>query len=211
MRHKYPRTFHVPFSLGATNDDKVLPSLNHFADKEIVVTLKMDGENSSLYTLGEGFHARSVDSRHHSSRDWLAKFHAQVGPNIPEGWRVCGENLYAKHSLGYEDLPSYFLGFSIWNDANVALSWDDTLEMFELLEIKPVPTLYRGVFDEKVLKRLASEMDTTKNEGFVIRVAAPFEYAEFGNSVAKWVRAGHVQTGDHWMHAKIVPNKLHGA
>lgn len=70
---------------------------------------------TSLYIVN-GFHARSVDSRHHISRDWLAQFHSSIAYNIPEGWRICGEYLYAKHSIFYENLPSYFLGFSIWNE-----------------------------------------------------------------------------------------------
>ena len=31
---------------------------------------------------------------------------------------------------------------------------------------------------------------------------------EFRSSVAKWVRACHVQTNQHWLKTKIVPNKL---
>lgn len=37
---KYPRTFHVPFSPGATNDDKVLKHLDAFAGKQVIVTGK---------------------------------------------------------------------------------------------------------------------------------------------------------------------------
>lgn len=162
--------------------------------------------NCTMYT--DGFHARSIDSRHHPSRDWLARFHASIAHDIPAGWRICGENLYAQHSIAYTDLPSYFMGFSVWNEENVALSWDDTLEMFELLGIIPVPELYRGPFDEAVLKRIAAELDTEKEEGFVVRVARPFHYDDFKTSIAKWVRSHHVQTDKHWMHRGIVPNGL---
>lgn len=207
MRYvKYPRTPHLPFSLGRSSDDKVLKSLACFEGKNVVVTVKMDGENTTLYR--DRFHARSIDSRHHPSRDWLARFHASIGFNIPDGWRVCGENLYARHSIEYEALPSYFLGFSLWTDKNVALGWDDTLEYFRLLGIEPVPELYRGVFDERVLRKLAAELDTSRNEGFVVRLDAEIPYAQFGQSVAKWVRGGHVQTDEHWMHAAVIPNGL---
>ena len=205
-RHKYPRTLHLPFSRSRTSDDKVLTSVDHFLGQDVVVTLKMDGENTSLYR--EGYHARSLDSRHHPSRDWLKAYHATFAHDIPEGWRICGENLYARHSIAYEALPSYFMGFSVWTEENVALSWDDSLEFFELLDIEPVPTLYRGVFDETVLRNLAKDMDTQRNEGFVVRLAGAIQYPDFAKSAAKWVRAKHVQTDEHWMHAAVQPNQL---
>lgn len=205
-RHKYPRTPHLPFSRSWTGDDRVLRSLDHFVGKEIVVTKKMDGENTSLYR--DGFHARSIDSRHHPSRDWVAAFHAGLSMDIPEGWRICGENLYARHSLGYVGLPSYFMGFSVWSDENVALSWDHTLERLAALGIVAAPEIHRGVFNEGALKKLAKDWDTEIDEGFVVRLAGPVAFGDFESSFAKWVRQRHVQTNDHWMSQAIVPNKL---
>lgn len=207
MKTKYPRTPHLPFSLGRSADDKILQSMSHFEGRDIVVTLKMDGENTSLYA--DGYHARSLDSRHHPSRDWLKAYHANhLAQVIPAGWRVCGENLFARHSIGYTDLQSYFMGFSIWNAENRALSWAETLVYFELMGITPVTEVYRGVFDEAVLRKLADTLDTEKNEGFVVRLASEFAYNDFRVSVAKWVRPKHVQTSEHWMHAAVVPNEL---
>lgn len=205
-RHKYPRTPHLPFSPGCTSDDKILKSLDHLMGQEGVITMKMDGENTSLYQ--DGFHARSLDSRHHPSRDWLAHFHGQLAHDIPAGWRICGENLFARHSLGYTDLASYFLGFSVWNEKNVALGWDETLEYFELLGIEPVPTLYRGTLSVDVLKEMTRGWRTDRDEGFVVRLAGPIAYDAFGRSVAKWVRPAHVQTAEHWMHTAVVANRL---
>ena len=206
MEHtKYPRTPHLPFSLGRTNDDKVLTSTDHFLGKEVVVTEKMDGENTTMYR--DGFHARSLDSRHHPSRDWLAKFHAGICFDIPEDIRICGENVYAKHSVEYSDLPSYFLGFSVW-EQNRALSWDDTKEYFDLLRITPVRELYRGPFNVPRLGALAKSLNTDTTEGFVVRLVDSFEYDDFGTSVAKWVREKHVQTDQHWMHRTVLANGL---
>lgn len=204
--YKYKSTKHLPFSPGVSSDDKVHKSTQQFEGKEVVATLKMDGENSSLYR--HGTHAKSMDSRHHPSRAWLKAYHATFAHEIPEGWRICGENLYAKHSIGYSDLPSYFMGFSVWDESNTALSWDDSVEFMELLGLTPVPVLYRGVYDEVVLKKLANSLDLNNQEGFVVRLAGRIPYAEFSDSLAKWVRAGHVQTDEHWMNAAVVPNGL---
>jgi hypothetical protein len=203
---KYPRTYHLPFSEGRSSDDKVLSTLDHFHGKEVVVTMKMDGENCSIYSTG--FHARSLDSRSHPSRFWVARFWSTIASSIPDGWRICGENLYAQHSIPYSDLKSYFLGFSIWNSENQCLSWDDTLEWFELIGIIPVQELYRGVFDERVLRNLVSTLDLERDEGFVLRLASSFAYNEFSRSVAKWVRPAHVQSDKHWMHREVVPNRV---
>lgn len=206
MRHKYPRTPHLPFSFGRTSGDRVLSSLATFEGQHVAITLKMDGENTSLYR--DCYHARSLDSRHHPSRDWLKSFHATFAHEIPLGWRVCGENLYARHSLTYTDLPSYFMGFSVWDENNVALSWDDTVECFEVLGVTPVPVLYRGEFDEARVRDLAMGLDTHSQEGLVVRLSGPIRYEDFGQSVAKWVRPAHVQTDQHWMHGPLVPNGL---
>jgi hypothetical protein len=205
-RYKFPRILHMPFSPGFSSDDKVHKSLSQFEGEDVFISLKNDGENTTLQP--DGFHAKSLDSPHHSSRDWVAAFHASIAHEIPAGWRICGENLYARHSIAYDSLPSYFTGFSVWNADNVALNWDDTLIFFQLLGIVPVTQVYRGKFDLKWIINFVSGLDTTKNEGIVLRVAREIPYAEHRNLVAKWVRPGHVQTDEHWMHSKIIPNGL---
>jgi hypothetical protein len=204
-RYKYPRTPHFPFSGGRTNDDKVLQSVAHFLGQEIVVTEKMDGENTTMASAYT--HARSTTSGGHESRNWLKRFHGEIAHVIPESMRICGENLYAKHSIAYDDLPSYFMGFSVW-DGDLCLSWDATIDYFALIGICPVPVIYRGIFDEDMLRGLPDKMDLDKHEGFVVRFADAFKYDQFQERVAKWVRSKHVQTDDHWMFSAVVPNKL---
>lgn len=203
---KYPRTKHVPHSPGTQSDDRLLDNLDHLLGREVVITEKLDGENTSLYR--DHSHARSLDSQHHESRNWVKQFHGRIAHEIPPGWRICGENMYAKHSIFYEDLKSYFYGFSIWSDSNVCLNWSSTLLFFELFGIAPVPTLYSGPLSLAVLADIESKLDTTKQEGYVIRLAGEIRYVDFGASFAKWVRPKHVATSKHWMQEAIVPNKL---
>jgi hypothetical protein len=206
-RIKYPRTPHLPWSRGATNDDRVLSSVDHFEGKEIVITEKCDGENFSLYR--DYCHPRSTTYSPHPSRDWIKKFHAQIRHEIPEGWRVCGENLFAKHSIHYRNLHSYFYAYSIWDDQNMALSWDETTEYCELIGIRTVPLIHRGLFREDKTRHLLSRaVDFEAVEGYVIRLASSFAFKDFSTSVAKYVRARHVQTDDHWMYQPVIPNLL---
>lgn len=204
MYIKYPRTPHLPWSPGATSDDKVLKHIDGFHGRQVVVTEKMDGENTTLYR--DYMHARSLAGRPHPSRYWVKSLHASMGHLIPVGWRVCGENVYARHSIAYDKLPAYFLVFSIWTETNTCCSWDETEEWAELLGMSVVPVLYRGVFDEKALREL--RLDTNSQEGYVVRLAEAFRFEDFGRSVAKWVRPNHVQTDTHWMHNQVVPNRL---
>lgn len=204
---KYPRTFHVPFSPGVNKDDRTLDCWVSFMGKRVIVTEKLDGENTSLYT--NKFHARSVDSSDHPSRTWIKMFHASICGDIPYGLRVCGENLYAKHSIHYPDLKTYFYGFSVWEGLK-CLSWEESVEWMELLGITPVPVLYDGPFDEKILKKIYPRLSKGREaEGWVMRVADEFSYREFKHSIAKFVRANHVNSDAHWRHgAPIIPNGL---
>jgi len=196
---KYPRTHHLPWSPGMHDDDKVISNLATLESApEVIATVKMDGENTSIYR--DHCHARSIESEDHPSRHWVKNLWSKIRYDIPDGWRICGENLQAKHSIGYEDLPSFFLVFSVWDDLNNCLSWDETLEWIELLGLKPVPSFHRGRFDKTEIQKVFDEtFDTETTEGYVVRVTKAFQYKEFKTSIAKWVREKHVQTTKHWM------------
>lgn len=205
---KYPRTFHLPWSPGRTTDDKVLTSIAHFEGKRVIASIKMDGENCTAYSDGH-VHARSIDSAGGTDRAWVKTFLNQnVCFNLPSGWRICGENLWARHSIAYDELESFFLGFSLWTEENICLSWDETIEFFKDLNVKPVKVIHDGIFDEEVLRNLHKTLDPSKDEGYVVRLADSFAYEDFGKSVAKFVRANHVQTDKHWRHSEIKPNKM---
>jgi hypothetical protein len=185
----------------------VLPDLSGFIGEDIVVTVKMDGENTSLYR--DYAHARSLKPLSGSDRGIVKSLHARIAHRIPEGWRVCGENLYAAHSIHYTDLPAWFMVFSIWNNHNICLSWHETVAWTELLGLQMVPTLYEGPWDEKLVKGLyRTEFKGNPCEGYVVRVAREFSCNEFSKVVGKYVRPGHVTSSQHWRHKPIVRNML---
>jgi RNA ligase len=203
-RMKYPRTPHAPWSDGIGESDRAIYSMSIFEGRRVIVTEKMDGENTTIYR--DGLHARSLDGRSHPSQAWVRGWAASIQNDLPENWRVCGENLYAVHSITYEGLPSYFMGFSMWDERNVCQAWDETVFYFQALGICHVPVLYDGVYNEALIRGLMG--DRGQMEGYVIRVADAFHYTEFHRSLAKYVRANHVTTTEHWKSAPIVPNGL---
>jgi hypothetical protein len=177
--------------------------LSGFRGREVVVTEKLDCENTTLYA--DGLHARSPDSAPHPSRTWVKALQGRIGHAIPAGRRVCGENMYARHSIAYEDLDSYFYGFSVWEADGRCLDWDETMSCLRALGI-PVPrVLWRGTFDERALRALRVDQD--RLERYVVRTVEGFA-ADFGRRVAKWVSPNHVRTGTHWTHAAVVQNGL---
>lgn len=203
--YKYPRTPHMPFSETITDDDKRLSNMNHFEGCEIVITEKMDGENTTIYR--DYYHARSLDSKHRDYHSWLLSYIRRFQYMLDGNERICGEYLWAKHSIKYENLSNYFEVFSIWKD-NICLSWEDTKKRCEECGLTMVPELFVGIYDEEVVKRIAKEIIAKGGEGIVIRKVNNFSYEDFGNNIAKYVRPNHVQTDEHWSTGKIESNTM---
>ncbi|OJV07810.1 MAG: 2'-5' RNA ligase [Chlamydiales bacterium 38-26] len=202
---KYPRTRHLPWSLGVLADDVILISTEVFYNREVIITEKLDGENTTIYS--HGMHARSLETTYHPSRSWIKAFHARINHLIPSGWRICGENMYAQHTIKYENLKSYFYVFSVWNESNECLNWDETCDWAQLLGASTPEVLYRGIWNEDAVKKI--KIDPQNCEGYVVRPVKGFHFDHFNKCVAKFVRKGHVdETGEHWMYKELIPNKL---
>jgi len=205
-RFKYPRTLHLPWSLGVTDDDEVHADVEAlFAGKRVVISEKLDGENCNFYA--DGMHARSPDSRPHPSQDWVRNLHGRIAHNIPAGFRICGENVYARHSIAYEALPSYFFAFAVYDDHNVCLSWAETVLWAELLGLLTVPVLYEGFWDAKEAHALDDEHTRRAFEGYVVRDARAYGYDQHASHTAKYV-ASRPTTSEHWRNERIVPHGL---
>jgi hypothetical protein len=214
-KYKFPRIYHAPWSENLQNDDRKHPDMQTFENQLVVVTLKMDGENTSCYS--DIIHARSIDSQNanHPSRDMVKSLWGQIKHLILHENRICGENLYAEHSIKYNNLFSYFYIFSIWKN-DVCSSWEDVLwytnYIYEQTNIKlfTVPVIYQGIYDEKIIKQIGNYYLQNGYmgdpvEGYVIR-----KYDEFSHNFedknnpfclwyAKVVRKNHVQTDKHWL------------
>ncbi|WP_170782810.1 RNA ligase family protein [Ruegeria lacuscaerulensis] len=206
MLKKYGRTFHLPQSPGATSDDKIMRSVGGLiAANEVVFTEKMDGENTTIHS--QGCHPRSLDARYHPSRDWMKAFAAGISPQLAGDERIVGEYLFARHSIAYRALPSYFLGFA-WIKQEEVQAWDATLLRFAELGIASVPELYRGRFSDQVVSTVLSDLDLERQEGFVVRDFAAFPERDMPTHLAKYVREDHVQSDTHWMNAELIKNEL---
>ncbi len=215
---KYPRTRHMVISPGFTPDDLCATEeiYKQWIGKEVIATSKLDGEATTFGNAdGKAFiHARSVDGYNSGpaahTRDWMRKYAGQISHELPDNWRFCGENCYAVHSVKYTKLPTYFFLYNIWNEKNECLSWQETTEWANLLGVKTVPVLYQGLWDQQKLENLwpyPAVYGEQEPEGYVIRLAEKFSYANFQNSLVKWVRENHV-AGEHWSRGPVTANQL---
>jgi hypothetical protein len=209
-RVKYPRTWHLPDSPNRGADgDHAYADYATFAGREVVVTEKLDGENTTIYADAYT-HARSVSSGYHQTRTWVRALAGRVAHELPAGWRICGENTYGRHSIGYDRLPSYFQLFAVYDPEDRCLSWDDTAAWAQRLGVDLVPLLFRGAFDRvRVLSLLdGASAFGPEREGVVVRWADAFGIDEHVGAVGKLVRKDHVKTDQHWMSGAVVPNGL---
>lgn len=208
---RYPRTLHWPWSETVHRDDTVHPDPEKFVGVPVVITEKLDGGNTCLYR-GEVY-ARSVAGP--SRAGWMSmvrKHHA---------WRThdtdvmfYGEDLFGIHSIEYEAMKeseTYRLFATRFYcevlKEDTFHEWDTTAWFADIFlgGVQTVPVLFRGTFksvDEitQWFKTHLSEPSSIggEREGFVIRWADRFPAHEFSTKVAKYVRANHVQTDEHW-------------
>ena len=196
---------HLPWSPNLHNDDRVITSLDALKGEEVVVTLKMDGENTSCYR--DHIHARSMESVHHDSQSWVKALHGRIQYEIPADWILHMENMYALHSIPYRELESFAYVFGI-RERGTFLSWDDTVSYAQMLGLTVVPVLYRGPWDEAKLHEIERGLDQEKDEGYVVRSTGRIKTALWRKLAAKYVRNKHVTSGTHWRSRAVIPNLL---
>jgi hypothetical protein len=147
----------------------------------------------------------------HPSRTWIKAFHGSLKWHIPTNWRICGENVFAKHSIHYQNLSTYFYVFSIW-DGDKCLDWEETKHWCQVLGLETVPELFRGMYDESRIKEAWNFFNVWNKgddiEGYVVRNSSSFDRKDFQSNVAKYVRKNHVQTSEHWLDEPLVKNEL---
>ena len=190
---KAPRTYHLPWSPGATSDDLLMGDTSYFHGKEVVVTAKQDGEGVSIYGPEGYIHARKVALINTPDSGRVKALAAEIGRDIPPGYRICGESLVRTHTIHYEHLmphARWFLQvFNIWAERNQCLSWDEVTEWTLLLDLPTVPVLYRGPWDEKIVRAQWKPMfQGDPMEGYVVRLAEGFPLRDYHKAVGKFVR-----------------------
>jgi len=214
LSEKYGRTYHFPFSPGTTSDDRInyeyWSDIQHIAS--IVVTEKLDGENTCLNQFGVFARSHAAPTNH----PWAAylKQRWELIKNDLGDLEIFGENLYAIHSIEYQHLEQHFFVFAV-RERDKWLSWEEVKFYATLLDFQVVPEITQlnapfeqNEFESAILEIIQKEsafgsidVQTEQNcsmEGVVCRNTADYDVNNFRNNVFKYVRKGHVKTDEHW-------------
>lgn len=201
---KYPRTPYLPYSPSIAPDSDRLADPSRFVGEPVVVSEKLDGSCTLLHR-GEVY-GRSVAAP--TTAKWMAmvKKHHAWKVTAPDSF-LYGEDIYGVHSIEYEPVreDETFYAFALRDASDRFSSFGALVDFAWQREIPVVPVLFDGVFQsENTLRSFVDEAHAEpstlggEREGVVIRLARSFPASEFRHSVCKSVRAGHVQTDEHW-------------
>jgi ATP-dependent RNA circularization protein (DNA/RNA ligase family) len=217
---KFPSTPHLAL-LGdiEVRGDKVMsePERNNFLRHEVVVEEKVDGANLGISIDAEGnIRAQNRGAYLHlpssgqwkKLAEWLAPRTDALFEQLTDRYILFGEWCYAQHSVVYDRLPDWFLGFDIY-DKSTARFFSCTRRegIFEAIGISKVPKIGRGHFTFMELSELLSQSQLSDKpaEGLYLR----FNQGDWLVQRAKLVRPAFIQLVEqHWSRSGIKANRL---
>ncbi len=198
---KHPSTPYLDIS--QTANEKVVVTQS-FIGERVTITEKMDGEITSIYPDGS-FHARSLDSGAAWQRDVIHSYLSSIVSAMRYDEHFVFENMYAKHTIEYDDLESYLYLLYIVR-GGVVISHEQTRMIASKIGLAMPKVLFSGVFKSRTANEVITGGDF--REGFVIRTNRSFPYARLGPYTAKYVVSGFAQTDVHWTQSEPKKNKL---
>lgn len=219
--HKFPHTPHLLWlGSGHPREDKVL-SRSEAADflrDEVIIEEKVDGANLGLSVGPDGrVRAQSrgdylAPGRCHAQWNplwpWLAERRALLETALHPGLMLFGEWCHARHTVAYDALPDWLLGFDVY-EVSTGRFWsaDRRNAWLARVNIVPVPEVQRGRFQSGQLAALLrrSALGSAPMEGIYLRR----EQAGYLLGRAKIVSSAfQQQIEDHWTRRSVTPNRV---
>ena len=217
---KFPSTPHLATLAGVDiRGDKVLSESerDEFLQHHLVIEEKVDGANLGISFDSEGnIRAQNRGAYLHlpgsgqwkKLGEWIAPRTDALFEHLSDRFILFGEWCYAQHSVFYDRLPDWFLGFDIYDkQSSHFLSSDHRDGLFQKIHIAQVPVIARGRFAFPDLVKLLSQSKLTNQpaEGLYLR----FDKDEWLAQRAKLVRPQFIQSvAQHWSRSTIRPNRL---
>jgi len=217
---KFPSTPHLATSAGVNiRDDKVLSKSerDEFLQHDLVVEEKVDGANLGI-SFGSECNIRVQNrgaylqlpepGQWKKLKEWITSRTDALFDHISDRYILFGEWCYAWHSVFYDNLPDWFLGFDIYDkQSGRFLSSTRRDEIFKMIRITPVPKIAEGRFTYPEIKKLLSQSKLTDQpaEGIYLR----FDQNDWLSQRTKLVRPAFIQSVEqHWSRSTITPNRL---
>ncbi len=221
---RFPHIPHLAWlGEGRPRDDKVLPpeEVAVLLAGEVIVEEKVDGANIGFSVGGDGdlriqnrgsyLDLDHVHPQFRPLRTWLQVREASLVEALGQDLMLFGEWCHAVHSVAYNRLPEWFLGFDVY-DRSVERFWDTSRrdELLAALRLHPVPRNAFGRFSIDEIEQLLSNKSRVGDQ-FVEGVVIRNESGGFAAARAKLVRAEFTQAIDeHWSKKPLRRNELVG-
>ena len=229
--HKFPRTQHLVNLGSATRDDLVvdqkvddLMSLAHYGDS-IDICEKVDGAQIGIsmnadFSFKVQNRSHYVNSKSHFQfkelDKWLSKFSQDLYSVIDEDLILFGEWMYCTHSIEYDQLPSYFLAFDLYDKIEKKFySRQRLLAKLQNTQLSPVPSILSSDFKQlgttSIQKTLVEEKMSQSSsfgshqmEGLYIKV----NKNGWVTHRSKIVRENFIAGNQHWTKGIYKKNRL---
>jgi len=216
---KFPSTKHlIALSDLDIRKDKIMsePERKEFLKYDLIVEEKIDGSNLGISFDSEGnIRLQKRGGYINYAGEWK-KLDKWIDNKIDalfdilsDKYIMFGEWCYAKHSIFYDELPDWFLGFDVYDKQNeYFLSTTKRNNIFKKINIHQVPFLTQGKFDlDKLRKFLVfqSEFGNTKVEGIYLRIDEQDRLIDRSKIVNGWFRQS---IESHWNNRIIKLNEI---
>lgn len=217
---KFPSTPHLSVLDGATiRDDKVLTPVerDRFLSHDVIVEEKIDGANLGISFDSTGtiraqnrgsFLIGPSTGQWKTLPDWLAIHSERFFDVLTDRYILFGEWCYAKHSIFYDRLPDWFVGFDVFDSrANRFVCRDVRDRLMASLDLHVVPCLASGrlTFGEVKESLGPSHFGNAPAEGIYLR----YNDGDWLGHRAKLVRPGFIQAiEEHWASRPLEVNRL---
>jgi len=188
-----------------------------FLRQKLIVEEKVDGANLGISFDAEGnIRAQNRGTYLHlpstgqwkKLAEWLTPRTDALFEQLTDRYILFGEWCYAQHSVVYDRLPDWFLGFDIYDKSTARFfSCAHRDKIFRAIGISQVPKVGFVHFTLAELGELLSQSKLTDNaaEGLYLR----FDKGDWLVQRAKLVRPAFIQSvAQHWSRSGIRPNRL---
>lgn len=219
MFYKFPSTPYIEFDKKTVRKDKVLSrnEIEIILNKEIILEEKIDGANLGISFSEDGklllqnrgsYLYPPFEGQWKILQQWIKRYEEKMFDSLTNEFVLFGEWCYATHTIYYDSLPDWFVGFDIFEKKTEKfLSTEKRNTIMRNIGISIVPMLGRGFFslDDLRMTFCTSKFGTNICEGIYIRQ----EEGDYLNYRAKIVRNDFSQNiGEHWSKQEIRHNKI---
>lgn len=217
---KFPSTPHLAvLSDVDIRGDKVFTDFQResFLEHFITIEEKIDGANLGISFDSEGnilvqnrgnFIQKPWNGQWKKLENWLESKVDLLFEHLHDKYILFGEWCFAQHSIKYEYLPDWLLGFDVYDlSTGKFLSVDRRNELLQKLTIESVPIIARGKFTFDDLRSYFSKSVFSKQpaEGLYLR----YDKKDWLSQRAKLVRSSFIQTAEpHWKNSFLTQNSL---